>query len=201
MASALSSKFFQRPGAFLVETWGLCEHCDKRRGSGAGRQSNWTYQVRSSPEVSQLLSLALVRQLSLKVEHFDVTAGPSQLLDLLDTPDGPVYGPVVTCGKHDAPRTLSDWLPIQRKAGADEGSLSLAGGVLLEIVQGASAHAIDALGVNSEPFLVVVFELVRVDLGIGLLLGASSLVLLGGLLVCEDRPREESVYGLCEARV
>lgn len=73
--------------------------------------------------------------------------------------------------------------------------------MLLEIVQSASAHAVNGLGTDGEPFLVVVFELVRVDLGIGLLQGAGGLVLSAGLLVCEDRPREEPVQGLCELGV
>lgn len=157
--------------------------------------------MRSSPEVSQLLPLALVRQLPLKVEHFNITTVPSQLLDLLYTPDGPVYGPVVPCGKHNTARALPDGFPIQRKPRADEGSLSLAGGVLLEVVQGASAHAMNCLGVNGEPFLVVVFELIGVDLGIGLVQGTSGLVLLGCLPVCEDGPGEKSVYGLCKLGV
>jgi hypothetical protein len=157
--------------------------------------------VRSGPEVSQPLSLALVRQLPLKVEYLYVTAVPSQLLDLLYTPDGPVYGPVVPCGKHDPARALSDGGPIQRKPRADKSSLSLAGGMLLEIGQGTSAHAINCAGVNSEPFLVVVLELVRVDLGTGLVQGAGGLVLAGGLLVCEDRPGEESVKHVCDPGV
>lgn len=71
----------------------------------------------------------------------------------------------------------------------------------LEIVQSASAHALNRLGIDSEPFVVVVFELVGVDLGIGLLQGAGVLVLSAGLLMCEDRSREEPVYGLCELGV
>ena len=157
-----------------------------------------TYDARSGAEVFELLPLALVCQLALKMEDFYRTTRPSQLLDFLYAPDGPVHGPVVPCGKHNTPRTLANWLPIRPKPGPDEGSLSLAGGVQLKIVQGTSAHAVNGVGVDGEPFLVVVFELVGVDLGIGLVQGAGSLVLLTGLLVCEDRPRQEPVHGLCE---
>lgn len=153
--------------------------------------------MRSGAEFSQLLPLTLVCQLALKVEDFNCAALPSQLLDLLDAPDGPVYCPVIACGKHDAARTLANRLPIQGETWADEGSLTLGGGVLLEILQGTSAHGVNGVGIDGEPFLAVVFELIGVDLGIGLFQGAVGLVLLAGLLVCEDRPREEPVEGLC----
>lgn len=167
-----------------------------RGGPGGGAWA--AYHAGSGPEVSELLPLAVVRQLALKVEHFYRATLPSQPLDLLDARDGPVHSPVVSCGKHDAARALAEWLPVRPKPGADEGCAALAGGVLLEIVQGAPAHAVDGLGVDGEPLVAVALELVWVDLGIGLLQGAGGLVLPAGLLVGEDRPRDEPVQGLCD---
>lgn len=147
-----------------------------------------TYSVGSSPEVSQLLSLALIRQLILKVKDLYVATVPPKLLELLDTPYGPAYGPMVASGKHDTARALPNGVAVPPEAGPHEGSLSLGGGVPLEVVQGAPAHAFDCVGVDSEPFLAVVFELVGVDLRVGLLFGAGGLVLPRGLLMCEDGP-------------
>lgn len=162
-----------------------------KEGQGQGRRGEaWaaTYRVGGSAEVSQLLSLALVGQLMLKVKDLDVATVPAELLELLDTAYGPVYGPMVPGGEDDTARALADRGAIQAEAGAHEGSLSLGGGVLLEIAKGARPHALDGVGVDSEPFLAVVLELVGVDLGVGLVRGAGGVVLLGGLLMSEDGP-------------